>query len=240
MGYTESHKAKGRDYHDTFTPGVNPHRAMLWRLEQGVLDGIVRHHLQPEKVAHLDFACGTGRVLGHFRGRFASATGVDVAPSMMAVARESAPEAELIEADLTQRDVLGQRQFDLITAFRFFPNAEPELRRSVIDVLSRHLAPNGVLVFNNHKNRNSIRGRVARLLGRSSAEPTMTDAEVQNLVAKAGLRVVEAIPLASLPFSDNHQILPIPLLEFLERGLGGRTLLTGIAQDVIYVCARTR
>jgi SAM-dependent methyltransferase len=240
MGYTESHKSKGRDYHDTFTPEVNPHRAMLWRLEQGVLDRIVRQHLKPEKVSHLDFACGTGRVLGHFRNRFASATGVDVAPSMMAVAREVAPAAELIEADLTQRDVLGERQFDLITAFRFFPNAEPELRRAVIDVLARHLSPRGVLVFNNHKNRNSIRGRVARLLGRASAEPTMTDTEVRALVAKAGLKVVETLPLASLPFSDNHQILPIPVLEFLERGLGGLPALTGIAQDVIYVCARAR
>lgn len=240
MGYTESHKAKGRDYHDTFTPEVNPHRAMLWRLEQGVLDGIVRRHLQPEKVAHLDFACGTGRVLGHFRDRFASATGVDVAPSMMAVAREVAPGAELIEVDLTQRDVLGERKFDLITAFRFFPNAEPELRSAVIGVLARHLDLRGVFVFNNHKNRNSIRGRIARLLGRASPEPTMTDAEVRALVAEAGLRVVEAIPLASLPFSDNHLILPIPLLEFLERGLSGRQSLTGIAQDVIYVCARAR
>jgi SAM-dependent methyltransferase len=237
MGYTESHKSKGRDYHDTFTPEVNPHRAMLWRLEQGVLDGIVSHHLQAEKVAHLDFACGTGRVLGHFRDRFASATGVDVAPSMMAVAREVAPGAELVEADLTQRDVLGQRRFDLITAFRFFPNAEPELRRAVIGVLARHLAPRGVLVFNNHKNRNSIRSRVARLLGRASSEPTMTDAEVRALVTQAGLRVVESIPLASLPFSDNHLILPIPLLEMLERG-ASRLPVAGIAQDVIYVCAR--
>lgn len=240
MGYTESHKQKGRDYHETFTPEVNPHRAMLWRLEQRALDGILRDHLEPGKVAHLDFACGTGRVLGHLRSRVASATGVDVAPSMMAVAREVAPEAELIEADLTQRDVLGERQFDLITAFRFFPNAEPELRLAVLRVLARHVAPRGVLVFNNHKNRNSIRGRISRFLGRADSMPTMTDAEVRALVADAGLRVVESIPLASLPFSDNHLILPIPLLEFLEWRISGVPALTGIAQDVIYVCARAR
>jgi len=238
MGYTESHKGKGRDYHETFAPEVNPHRAMLWRLEQRALDGILRDHLGPGKVAHLDFACGTGRVLGHFRGRVASATGVDVAASMMEVAREVAPGAELIEADLTQRDVLGERQFDLITAFRFFPNAEPELRRAVLRVLARHLAPRGVLAFNNHKNRNSLPGRISRLLGRAAPGPTMTNAEVQALVAEAGLRIVQVIPLASLPFSENHLLLPISLLQLLERGISGLPALTGIAQDVIYVCAR--
>lgn len=240
MGYTESHKAKGRDYHDSFTPEVNPHRAMVWRLEQRALDGIVRDHVPPGKVAHLDFACGTGRVLGLFRNRFTSATGVDVAPSMMAVAREVAPEAELIEADLTQQDALGDRQFELITAFRFFPNAEPELRQSVLRVLARHLSPRGVLVFNNHKNRNSLPGRVSRGLGRAAPGPTMIDSEVRALIADAGLRVAAVVPLARLPFSENHPILPIPLLESLERAISGLPGLSGIAQDVIYVCARAR
>jgi SAM-dependent methyltransferase len=240
MGYTESHKGKGRDYHETFAPEVNPHRAMLWRLEQRALDGILCDHLVPGKVTHLDFACGTGRVLGHFRGRVASATGVDVASSMMEVAREVAPGTEFIEADLTQRDVLGDRRFDLITAFRFFPNAEPELRRAVFRVLARHLSPRGVLVFNNHKNRNSLPGRISRFLGRAAPGPTMTNSEVEALVAEAGLRIVQVIPLASLPFSENHPVLPISLLELFERQISGLPVLTGIAQDVIYVCARAR
>jgi SAM-dependent methyltransferase len=238
MGYTDSHKGKGSDYHQTFAPEVNPHRAMLWRLERRALDEILRRHLVPGKIVHLDFACGTGRILGHLSRHVASATGVDVSPSMMEVARDTAPGAELIEADLTQRDVLGTRHFDLITAFRFFPNAEPELRRAVLPVLARHLAPRGVLVFNNHKNRNSLPRRISRFLGREAPGLTMTHAEVETLAAEAGLSIVEVIPLASLPFSENHLVLPVPLLEFLERGLSGRQALTSIAQDVIYVCAR--
>jgi SAM-dependent methyltransferase len=240
MGYTESHKGKGRDYHETFAPEVNPHRAMLWRLERRALDGILRDHLGRGKIAHLDFACGTGRVLGHFLGRVTSSTGVDVSASMLDVAREVAPGTELIEADLTQQDVLGERHFDLITAFRFFPNAEPELREAVLRVLVRHLAPQGVLVFNNHKNRNSLPGRISRFLGRAAPGATMTHAEVQHLLTGAGLRIVQAIPLASLPFSENHPILPIPVLELMERAISGLPELTGIAQDVVYVCARVR
>jgi SAM-dependent methyltransferase len=237
LPYTERHKARGVDYDETFSPEVNPYRAMVWRLEQQVLNGILRDHLGSGKIAHLDFACGTGRIMGHLLRHTASATGVDVSTSMIEVARKVAPGAELIEADLTQQDVLGQRRFDLITAFRFFPNAEPELRQSVFRVLARHLAPQGVLVFNNHKNRNSLPRRISRLLGGAGTRGTMTHAEAEALVAQAALRIVEIIPLASLPVSEKHLLLPISLVEPLERWMAGMPLLTGIAQDVIYVCA---
>lgn len=240
MGYTESHKEKGREYHESFAPEVKPHRAMIWRLEQRALNRIMRDHLAAGQVSHLDFACGTGRILAHYLGRVASSTGVDVSSMMMEVARELAPGAELIEADLTQRDVLGERTFDLITAFRFFPNAEPDLRRAALRVLVRHLAADGVLVFNNHKNRDSLPRRISRLLSRNVAEPTMSHGEVRALTAEAGLRIVEVIPIAILPFSENHLVLPIPLLEAIERPISGFSMLSGIAQDVIYVCATDR
>jgi SAM-dependent methyltransferase len=236
MSYTESHKAKGLDYHESFSPEVNPYRAMIWRLERQALDGILRDHLAATKVAHLDFACGTGRLLGHFGGQVASATGVDVSSSMMDVARKVAPGAELIQADLTRNDVLGGRKFELITAFRFFPNAEPELRRAVMAVLAKHLAPQGVLVFNNHKNRNSLRRRISRLLGREDPSGTMTHADVEALVHGAGLRIRSIIPLAILPVSENHLLLPVSLVYSLERRIS-RQALAPLAQHVIYVCA---
>jgi SAM-dependent methyltransferase len=238
LRYTDRHKGRGRDYDETFSPDVNPYRAMVWRLEQRVLNGILGDHLTGRKIAHLDFACGTGRILGFFQGRVASATGVDVSASMMEVARQAAPDAELIEADLTQHDVLGGRSFDLITAFRFFPNAEPELRRAVFLALTRHLAAGGVLVFNNHKNRNSLRRRISRLLGREVARGTMTHAEVEALAAEAGLRILQVIPLATLPLSERRSLLPLWLAEPLERRLSGHPRLAGLAQDLIYVCAR--
>jgi SAM-dependent methyltransferase len=240
MSYTESHKGHGRDYHESFKPEVNPYRAMLWRLEKGALDQILRQFLGSGKVAHLDFACGTGRVLGHFQGRVGSSTGLDVSASMMEVAREVAPTAEFIEADLTRQDVLGTRQFDFITAFRFFPNAEPELRRAVITALAKHLAPKGVLVFNNHKNRNSVRRRLSRLLGREVPAPTMTHAEVEALVQSVGLQVLQAVPLANLPVSEYHLLLPVSLVEPLERRMSTVAALAGLAGDVIYVSGRPR
>jgi SAM-dependent methyltransferase len=239
LPYVDSHKGRGRDYDETFSPDVNPYRAMIWRLEQRALNGILRDHPASGKIALLDFACGTGRVLGHLRGHVASATGVDVSSSMLEVAKKVAPEAQLIEADLTQHDILGDRRFDLITAFRFFPNAEPELRRTVLPILARHLAPDGLLVFNNHKNRKSLAARISRLLGREVTR-SMSHADVETLTTLSGLRIVKMIPLGTVPVSDRHLLLPVWLLEPLERWFSGASSLAGIAQNVIYVCARSQ
>jgi len=236
LRYTDRHKGRGEDYDETFSPDVNPYRAMLWRLEQRVLERVLRQHLTPGRIAQLDFACGTGRILGHLQAQVASAVGVDVSASMLEVARRAAPAAELIEADLTQHDVLGDRRFHLITAFRFFPNAEPELRRAVLGVLARHLAPGGILVFNNHKHRDSLRRRISRALGREVARGTMTRHDAEALVAGAGLRILEVIPLASLPLSEERLLLPVPVAELLEQWMSGRPALAGLAQDLIYVC----
>lgn len=240
LPYVDGHKGRGRDYDETFSPEVNPYRAMIWRLEQRALNRILRDRLASGKITLLDFACGTGRVLGHLHGHVASATGVDVSSSMLEVAKNVAPEAELIEADLTQHDTLGKRRFDLITAFRFFPNAEPELRRTVLPILAGHLAPDGLLVFNNHKNRNSLARRISRLLGREVAQRTMSHAEIEALAALSGLRILKLIPLGALPVSDRHLLLPVWLLEPLERWFSGAPSLAPIAQNVIYVCARSR
>jgi SAM-dependent methyltransferase len=238
LPYSERHKGRGPDYDETFSPEVNPYRAVVWRLEQRALDRILREHPASGTIAHLDFACGTGRILAHLAEQVASATGVDVSSSMLEVAREVAPGAELIEADLTQQDILGDRYFDLITSFRFFPNAEPELRRAVFLVLARHLAPRGQLVFNNHKNRNSLLARAYRLLGRGYTRGTMTHAEVQALVAHAGLRIVKVIPVASLPMPQKQLLLPAWLLEPLERWISRLPAVAPLAQNAIYVCAR--
>jgi predicted TPR repeat methyltransferase len=238
LPYVERHKARGQDYDQSFSPEVNPYRAMVWRLEQRALDRIVRDHLGTGRIDLLDFACGTGRIIGHLLDRVGSATGIDVSSAMMEVAQRAAPSAELIEADLTQNDVLGNRQFNLITAFRFFPNAEPPLRRAVFGVLARHLSPSGIMVFNNHKNRNSLRRRISRLAGREVRRGTMTHEEVEELLGQSGLRVVEQIPLATLPVSEKHPLLPVAMVEPTERVLSGLPGLTGLAQHVIYVCAR--
>ena len=241
-GYRESHLRKGADYHETFTS--MPHRAVVWSLERRLLRRIVRKHLPDRSPSHLDFACGTGRLLELLSPITSSSTGVDISTSMLEIARDRLTGVELIETDITRADCLGSRRFDLITAFRFFPNAEPPLRLDALDVLARHLEPNGILVFNNHMNRGSLIRRIVVSLGRTGATPGldaqwgMSHREAYELVEAAGLAVEREYHLAVLPFTDRHMLRPARLLEGLEEGLGQIGWLAPVAQNLIYVCRR--
>ena len=117
--YRESHKNKGLNYQEGFER--IPHRAMMWELEQSALDKIFDSFFPEQRPDYLDFACGTGRILGYLADRARSSTGVDVSQSMLSVARARVPGANIIQCDITRDDPFGDRTFELITAFRFFP-----------------------------------------------------------------------------------------------------------------------
>ncbi len=96
----------------------------------------------------LDAGCGTGRIairlaeLGH------SCTGVDVDPSMLAVARREAPTGEWLLCDLTHLDTLGlQPGFDLaLAAGNVIPLLAPGTEATVVRQLAAALRPGGLLV----------------------------------------------------------------------------------------------
>lgn len=235
--YRESHKRKGAEYNDTFS--AIPHRAILWKLERSILDRIVRERFPGAKPRYLDFACGTGRILGHLEPRVYSAVGVDVSSTMLQVAHANVPAASIIEVDITRADAFGPSCFDLITAFRFFPNAEPALRSEVMEKLAEHLAPGGYLVFNNHKNQNSFVRRILRWRNRLLSDADMMSAdEVQNLVCDAGLHIVKAYPLGILPITEKRTPRPYWLIAGLEDLVSRIPAVLPLAQNVIYVCRK--
>jgi len=137
---------------------------LFWQIEREILesilsDGTTRHRA-------LDFACGTGRILGWLIDRADEAVGIDVSGSMLAVARSRAPSATIIHGDLTVTPTLVKGPFDLITAFRFFLNAQPELRRDVLRALREVMDPDGILIANFHLNPSSLTGLYLRAMRR--------------------------------------------------------------------------
>ena len=166
---------------------------------------------------------------------------------MLDIARSSGIAAEIIHADITKDDSLCKREFDLITAFRFFPNAECELRKAALRALVLHLSKEGVLVFNNHKNAGSLRERLGlarrwmrRHSGAARQGRLMSESDVQNLVSEAGLAIDQVYHLAVLPFSDHRMWFPQPMVVAIEGVLSRIRLLRPLAQNVIYVCHRVR
>ena len=107
-------------------------KGLDWLVEQQLLAQIIATQVPPEARSAADFACGTGRVLEFLGRRFPHPVGIDVSPDMLALARDRCPEASFITGDVTTAPDLAPGPFDLITAFRFFLNAEPKLRDEVM------------------------------------------------------------------------------------------------------------
>jgi len=187
---------------------------------------------------YLDFACGTGRILQLGAPYFAESFGIDVSETMLAVARRSAPTTRLIRADVTTGppDV---GPFTVISLFRFLLNAEDCLREDVLRWLRVVIAPQSVLVVNNHLNRSSISGvsrRVRNLASSRHRYPVLSDGEVENLMRACGFSIFERYGFGFLPPNRYHNILPLALLASLERRLQRITALQPYTQDRIYLC----
>ncbi|MGE0190242.1 MAG: class I SAM-dependent methyltransferase [Nitrospira sp.] len=238
IDYRESHigKDKGQSYHAMFLN--DPYRNMVWNFEKQILDRILDLFYRDVEIRHLDFACGTGRILHYLSARTNESVGVDLSPSMLDVARSTNTASEIIEADLTNNDVLGTRKFNLITAFRFFPNAQPMLRRQVIQILVKHLSDDGYLIINNHRNTGSLRNKLAKLLGRHNNDG-MSLSEVDSLIGENNLLVKEIYPLCLFPSSENRLLMPIFLLRPTEAILSRFRPLRYFGDNLIFVCKRS-
>ncbi len=235
LDYRQSHihPDKGYSYHSSFSS--NPYRKMIWNLEKKILYRVVQPFSQNKQLTHLDFACGTGRILSFLERYTHSSIGVDVSPSMLKVAKSICVKSELFETDLTQNDVLINRNFDLITAFRFFPNAQVELRNVVLKILSNHLKPGGLLIFNNHLNSQSLHHLTLKWL-RKRQPHSMGKAEVSNMLGINNLRVLNAYPLCILPVSEARGLPPMFIAWPIEYIYSRLQIFPNLGMNVIYVC----
>ena len=154
---------------------------------------------------------------------------------MLEVARKRLNKTEIIEADITKDDILGNRKFNLITAFRFFPNAQPQLRMEAIRKCVNLLDTNGYIVFNNHMNSSSLTRRLSILLKNISISG-MSNADVESLLSEVGLKIEKIFHIGVIPSTDSHLLLPIPLLRFMERSMSKHKIFRNYAQNQIFVC----
>jgi SAM-dependent methyltransferase len=171
----------------------------LWRIEREFLSQFYsRNESKWPQCSYLDFACGTGRVIAFMEDRPATSRGIDISAEMLDIAKTKVHRSELLCMDITKGEP-PEGSYDLITAFRFFLNAEPELRLRVLKALAPRLKnQDSRLVFNNHGNPFSYKAvawplhRTRQLfLGRALAGNYLTHRQVKELVTKANLQILE-------------------------------------------------
>ena len=153
----------------------------------------------PKASSVLELGCGSGTILAGL-GRFATLSGVDISPEMLAIARDKAPSAQLIEGDITDFE-LGER-FDVVICVFDTLNHITSFDgwRALFACAHRHLEPGGLFVFDVNT--------AAKLHGLATYPPWWTQAPggwvIQNVdpprggVSRWNVWIVERLPDGSL------------------------------------------
>lgn len=162
MSYRLSHLTKGADY-DRDLAG-DPFDVYMARREREILLAILPRLFPHRLLRSLDFACGTGRIAQILDGIAEQPCGVDVAETMLAEARGKCPRTRFFLHDITEAP-LPVEPVQLVTAFRFFGNAENDLRIRALHAIRRCLTPGGYLLLNNHENPWTISALLRRVAG---------------------------------------------------------------------------
>jgi O-antigen/teichoic acid export membrane protein/SAM-dependent methyltransferase len=236
--YRESHlgAAKARSYdEDLWDPRAA--KGLDWLVEQRLLADILRSDRSLEPSSAADFACGTGRVL-EFLGRyFPDSVGIDVSSDMLALARARCPQATLILGDVTTTPGLAPGPFDLITAFRFFLNAEPRLRSEALAWMRASLQPRGLVVANFHLNPASLRGMYLRLrMNPAERIPMMGIADARRLFADNGFTVRRILGYSYLPYRrDGRNLWGPGARRRAEMIMAGSKILQPVAGSFLMV-----
>jgi len=239
-------------YYDGVLYGPRSYDSWLWCLERIYLMHVLDRHFRVTRPRYLDFACGSGRVIAALEGgRMAESTGIDVSPSMLELARAKLQWSRIVGGDATTDPSLLEGPYDLITAFRFFLNADGALRARALTTLHGALADDGLLVLNVHGNATSLRAisLLARRLrrrppdggggadGADSPEPRqLSFSAMRRLLHRHGFEVTEVRGFGVLT-ERLHRLLTPRLHARLQRLL---TLGPGkyLAVDLVLVCRK--
>ena len=200
--YRASHLKRGDSYDATLAAG--PFDAYMARIEDEHLRRIVPVLFAQARPRYLDFACGTGRIISTVAPMCAEAVGVDISPSMLEQARPKTPTAQFVQADLTRADVdLGQ--FDLVTSFRFFGNAQHDLRLAVMKTLHRVLRSGGHLIINSHRNPHSLATLLHAATGGSFGGMDLHYFKLKSLLRDCGFAVAQVYPIGAWMYRYSIQ-----------------------------------
>jgi len=230
--YRDSHRKTGKDYNDFIA--YTPWDAYLAEVERDYLRSLFEELPKQDYSSYLDFACGTGRITSIAEKYFSICHGVDVSESMVDEARAACPRTEFVIKDLTKEP--HDNEYDIVTAFRFFGNAEQELRADAFLALSRILRRGGLLVLNNHRNPYALR-EIAGYLTGGTKLMDLSHRKLLNLAMSSGFRLASGISIGARVFRHSmvrEKVLTGKASKKFERLFSSR-LFMPFSPDAIYV-----
>lgn len=240
--YTESHKnikqALNYEYNlyadDTYD-------SCMWKIEKEFLSKEISS-IKKGEIKYLDFACGTGRVLSFVEQFTTKSTGIDVSKNMLNIAKNKLKKSQLINCDLTEDDIIEDKRYDLITSFRFFLNAQEDLRKKIMSLLSKKLTNDGLFIFNIHGNTSSYH-LLAVVLGKLGIKQVelnhLSYFKTLNLIKNSNLKLIKVYGVGFIPSSFYRWFKRLrKFLMNLDRAFSHISFLKYFARDMIFICTK--
>ena len=219
--------------------GPDSFDSYLWTIQRQFLKKVLDQAAasKADRLRILDFACGTGRILEVLEEYSAAPVGVDVSAEMLRRAVTRTGCSELRCGELAR--MVPEDDWDVITAFRFFLNAEPEVRAETMSALARRLKPDtGRLIFNVHGNRNSLRHLTLawhRARGLPGPVNDLSRSQIVLMTKNAGLEILSWTATGFFP-QAFHRTFPSAAFKYLDQC--ATTFLPRFGIDLMFVCAR--
>lgn len=234
--YSHAHEEKGISYEENYT--TNIWDKYIWENEQAILQKILERYFKTTDIHLLDFACGTGRITSFLENFTLQSTGIDVSSSMLKIAQDKLKKTKLVQADLITNPVFKKESFNLITAFRFFVNADDKMRTQAVTTLANLLKKDGLFIFNNHQNESSpfIKWRSMREKHKNRYYNMLNMNIMIDLVHASKLEVIEIIPIG-LFHPPKLPIIP-RLNTFIDRIAFKVNFLRQFATNIVTVCRK--
>jgi SAM-dependent methyltransferase len=234
--YRESHLGRGHEYDAKLA--ASPLDDYLSRAEALYLGRLLGNVLPARIGRYLDFACGTGRITSQIESRADESFGVDVSASMLQAARARCRFTQFVQTDLT-RDAHELDGFDVVTAFRFFGNAEPALRDEALRAINRATRRGGHLIVDNHRNPHSL-ARLAHRLTGGEQRATLGYFELRALLARNGFRIRWQRPIGVWLYRTGlfRKLRSVDPAGWPENGFG-HGWLTPLAPNAIIAAVKT-
>lgn len=237
---SHTHPEYGSKYEETYTRGYYYYQ---WKyIEKPLINKIFTRLKLLNVKSCLDIACGTGRILSVVETHFPKTFGVDISESMIEHAKYKCKKSLLARSDITQ--IPFNNTFDLITAFRYFLNAEIELREKTLSNVYNLLNKDGVFILNIHVNSRSIRGRYYTLRNKICGRDIANVIEYDELVSdlnKHGFYVSETYWYSYLPRIGSYfSFIPKYFMPIIEKvSINSEFVPEYMAESFLVICRKS-
>lgn len=235
--YRTSHIVAGADY-DTHLQ-ERPFDAYMAAWEARHIPTIVKSLFPQGLDRYLDFACGTGRITSQIAPLARRSVAIDVSPSMMEQARVKCPQTVFHCGDIT-RDDMELGQFDLVSSFRFFGNAQDELRQAALAAIVKRMVSGGYLLINSHRNPRALYALLARLSGGNAGGMDLTLPKLRRLLAQHGLAITRLQPIGAWLYRARlmHEAQADSAAAIRNERRFSRAAVAAVAPDTIVVARK--